>query len=138
MDVAQPGLLKRSPPPPRAASPPFPPPRPPPPPLPPALNVGADTCTRAISNSGLWGLDSLDRAASPMLDSSYTWAPCATGTPAHVFVIDTGIFPTHAQLSGRVSSVATCTVASGCSWSDDNGHGTHCSGTAGGLTVGVR
>jgi hypothetical protein len=108
IDVAQPGLLKRSPPP-RSSPPPVspsPPPRPPPPPNPPALNVSGDTCTRAIALSGLWGLDVLDRGVgAPLLDSSYTWAPCALGTPVHVFVIDTGIYAAHQQV--RLVSLAS-------------------------------
>lgn len=129
MDIVQ----RKSPPP----SPAPPPPRPSPPPPPPPLNLTAASCTRALSQSGLWGLDSLDRSASALLDSSYTWAPCTGGTPTHVFMIDTGIYAAHTELSGRVSSAATCTVSSGCSWADDNGHGTHCSGIAGGQAVGV-
>ena len=96
----------------------------------------ADTCSQAVSNSGLWGLDLLDRAGASY-DSLYSWAPCAGGATAHVFIIDTGIYG-HSQLLGRVSDISTCTVSSGCAWADDNGHGTHCSGTVGGTATGVH
>ena len=100
--------------------------------------MSAQSCVRGVSASGLWGLDSLDRGSAALLDGSYTWGPCSGAfTPVHVFVVDTGIYAPHAELSGRVSSVATCTVASGCSWADDHGHGTHCSGIAAGAGVGV-
>jgi subtilisin family serine protease len=118
-----------------------------PPSLPPARTharaQSSDTCTQAISAAGLWGLDRLDGAAN----AAYAYAPCAGGAgvaTTHVFVIDTGIYASHLEFAGgRVSATSTCTGGStGCAagstkWADDNGHGTHCSGIAGGLNTGV-
>ncbi len=100
----------------------------------------ADTCTQALSNAGLWGLDRLDGATN----NAYAYAPCAGGVTTHVFVIDTGIYSGHAEFAtNRVSATSTCTAGTlGCAagttkWADDNGHGTHCSGVAGGRNTGV-
>ena len=76
-------------------------------------------------------------------DNSYSWAPCTNGSAAHVFVIDTGIYAEHVEFGTRVSATATCVLGSSCfagtpSWGDDYGHGTHCSGTAGGVNTGVH
>ena len=108
----------------------------------PFLPQSADTCTQSISNQYLWGLDRLDSAS----DNVYTYAPCTKGVAPHVFVIDTGVFA-HQEVTGRLSSASTCTLdaVAGCCtaatcaapWSDDYGHGTHCSGTAAGTSVGA-
>ena len=98
-----------------------------------------DTCTQALANVGLWGLDRVDGVD----DSAYTYTPCASGATTHVFIIDTGIYAAHAELTGRVSATSTCTAGStgcasgGAKWADDNGHGTHCSGVSGGRNTGV-
>jgi hypothetical protein len=77
------------------------------------------------------------------LDGSYSAAPCGNGTRVHVFVIDTGVFAHH-ELAGRLSNASACMLdaTGGCAvggvpWSDDHGHGTHCSGIVGGTGVGA-
>jgi subtilisin family serine protease len=60
-----------------------------------------------------------------------------------VFVIDTGVFAGHAEFGTHVSATSTCVMGSSCfagtpAWGDDNGHGSHCSGTVGGSSTGVH
>ncbi|WP_231188596.1 S8 family peptidase [Haladaptatus sp. DYF46] len=55
-----------------------------------------------------------------------------TGQDAHVAVIDTGIDTTHEDLQANVgdgTAFVKSTVDGGEAWADDNGHGTHVSGT---------
>ena len=80
-----------------------------------------------------WGLDRIDQRNLP-LSASYTYT--TNGTGVTVYVIDTGIRKTHSELSGRVS-VGFTAVSDGNGTEDCNGHGTHVSGTIGGLTYGV-
>merc|ERR1711933_599718 len=65
---------------------------------------------------------------------------------AHIYVLDTGIRATHVDFGGRAAPAVDLTETgapvvcapddNGCA-SDANGHGTHCAGTAAGLTYGV-
>merc|ERR1719221_965686 len=83
-----------------------------------------------------WGLEAINIA-----DAQYT------GQGTHIYVMDTGIRVTHQDFGGRAVPTVD-TMASGgtvtecdpgdtsCAW-DDNSHGTHCAGTAGGATYGV-
>lgn len=69
-----------------------------------------------------------------------------TGRGTHIYVMDTGIRVTHLDFGGRaiptIDTMATGAVVecdpadTTCAW-DDNSHGTHCAGTAGGTTYGV-
>lgn len=61
-----------------------------------------------------------------------------TGAGVDVAVIDTGILSSHPDLSGKVVGGTNCTRASG-GYTDQNGHGTHVSGTIAALnnTLGV-
>jgi hypothetical protein len=78
-----------------------------------------------------WGLDRIDQVSIP-LSSTFSYAQTASTVDAYVF--DTGILPTHTQFGGRVRNGYT---AFGANSTDDNGHGTHVSGTIGGSTYGV-
>ncbi|HEX6291589.1 MAG TPA: S8 family serine peptidase [Herpetosiphonaceae bacterium] len=78
-----------------------------------------------------WGLDRIDQNNRP-LNSAYTYN--TTGEGVNVYVIDTGIRPTHQEFGGRA---AIAYDAFGGNGQDCNGHGTHVAGTVGGSTYGV-
>jgi subtilisin family serine protease len=81
-----------------------------------------------------WGLDRIDQRGLP-LDDVYNYDDSA-GSGVRAYVIDTGINSGHVDYAGRVSLGPNFHEASATS-EDDNGHGTHCSGTVGGTTWGV-
>jgi len=84
--------------------------------------------------SASWGLD---RVAAPERSSQ--------GAGVHIYVLDTGVRVSHQDFSGR--GVAALDVSSGSAVEceagdascarDRDGHGTHCAGTAAGVTFGV-
>lgn len=80
-----------------------------------------------------WGLDRLD-ATDVALNNSYKYV--STGTSSYVYVIDTGVYSGHSDLSGRVTSGYSA-VSDGNGSEDCNGHGTHVAGTIAGTKYGV-
>jgi len=70
-----------------------------------------------------------------------------TGRGSHIYVMDTGVRVTHRDFGGRAvptvdtvsngGRVTECRSGDTSCASDDNGHGTHVAGTAGGSTYGV-
>lgn len=87
--------------------------------------------TQAVES---WGLDRIDQANLP-LDQSYDSTKRGTnGAGYNVYVIDTGIRPSHDDFGGRA---ATAWSAMSLRKDDCNGHGTHCAGTVAGTEYGV-
>ena len=80
-----------------------------------------------------WNLDRIDQRALP-LDGAYTYNN--TGAGVNVYVIDSGIRPTHQDFGGR-AFIAADFVGDGQNGRDCNGHGTHVAATVGGTQYGV-
>jgi aqualysin 1 len=94
--------------------------------------------------SGLWGLDRLNNPFGVGLDGCYDYVN--TGTPARVYILDTGIRTTHDQFltngtTPRRAFAGTAGFdaypADGMKGQDCHGHGTHVAGTVAGWDYGV-
>jgi hypothetical protein len=80
-----------------------------------------------------WGIDRSDQDKLPLNKNNYM--PSFTGDGQTVYIIDTGIFKDHDDLSGRASYGGDF-VNEGVLM-DKNGHGTHCSSIAVGTNYGI-
>lgn len=78
-----------------------------------------------------WGLDRIDQRLLP-LSRNYTFT--GTGLGVNAYVIDTGIYPSHADFGGRAFASFDALGENGI---DCNGHGTHVAGIIGSSTFGV-
>eukprot|EP00057_Strongylocentrotus_purpuratus_P032334 XP_787278.2 PREDICTED: proteinase T [Strongylocentrotus purpuratus] len=85
--------------------------------------------TQAVAS---WGLDRIDQRNLP-LDNSYN--PMNSGAGVNVYVVDTGVWPTHNDFGNR--AVAAYDAVGNNNGVDCNGHGTHCAGTVAGTNYGV-
>jgi subtilisin family serine protease len=85
----------------------------------------------------LWGLDRIDQPSRP-IDDSYSY-PNAAGAGVEVYIIDSGVRPSHEALDGRATAAFDVFdgTAKDTNGIDCNGHGTHVAGTVGGDYVGV-
>lgn len=82
-------------------------------------------------NGEPWGLDRIDQM-STALRGTYRYR--LTGRGVAVYVLDTGIDPSHPEFGGRARHGANFTSSP---QGDVQGHGTHVAGTIGGKTYGV-
>ncbi|CAD6456269.1 d8f3fb16-a9a2-4889-868b-a7b6ea0050cf [Sclerotinia trifoliorum] len=88
--------------------------------------------TLTTQSGATWGLGRISHHAKST--TSYIYDSTA-GSGTTVYVVDTGVYAAHSQFGGRASMGAN--FVSGSANTDENGHGTHCSGTIGGSTYGV-
>ena len=86
-----------------------------------------------VQTAADWGLDRIDQRGMP-LNGVFTYAE--TGQGVNVYVIDSGIRPTHVDFGGR-AAVAFDAVNDGQNGIDCHGHGTHVAGTVASSTYGV-
>jgi subtilisin family serine protease len=87
-----------------------------------------------------WHLDRINQR-SGSLDGNGNFGTL-TGAGINIYIVDSGVLPTHEQFGGRVVAGTDPVSASGESvvnprTSDCDGHGTHVAGLAAGSTVGV-
>lgn len=85
--------------------------------------------------SNNWGLDRIDQRSFP-LDRLFTYTN--TGKGVNVYVLDSGVMPTHAEFGGRVVQAVNIVndFYNPQGWTC-NGHATHVAGIIGGKTYGV-
>lgn len=98
------------------------------------------TTASALPVEVSWNLDRINQAALP-LDGNANTGPL-TGEGIDIYVVDTGVRPTHEQITGRVLAgidmfPSDGTAAVNPPASDCDGHGTHVATTVAGTTVGV-
>lgn len=87
--------------------------------------------SRSIATT--WGLDRIDER-SRVGDGFMTYA--GRGDGIRVYIVDTGLRPTHNEFTGRVAA-GFSTVSDGRGTGDCHGHGTHVSSTAAGSGLGI-
>jgi len=82
-----------------------------------------------------WGRKRISTTVKSSYDLNYVY-PAAAGKGVYAYIIDTGIYLTHVEFTGRIIDGYNA-VKPGTSANDDNGHGTHVAGTVGGTKYGI-
>jgi subtilisin family serine protease len=90
-----------------------------------------DSEEESVQSGAPWGLGRISHRQVGSTDYTYD-ASAGAGTCA--YIIDTGIYTSHAEFEGRATMVKSYIAGAE---SDDNGHGTHVSGTIGSKSYGV-
>jgi len=105
-----------------------------------AVEAEVEVSVAATRSDAPWGLqrisqaDAVQGAADPSATSfTYTFNDETLAEGVDIYIIDTGILVSHEQFGGRAKMGFTATGVN----TDDNGHGSHVSGTSAGETVGV-
>lgn len=94
-----------------------------------------DLVTLAVDQTNPpWGIDRVDQRRLP-LDGRFRSG--RTGAGVRVYIVDTGVRTTHADLAGRVLPGVTTVADLAPDAGDCNGHGTHVAGTVAGTIHGV-
>ncbi|KAI5356542.1 putative peptidase S8/S53 domain, peptidase S8, subtilisin, His-active [Septoria linicola] len=93
---------------------------------------GTTNGTLATQQGATWGLNRISHKESG--GSSYVYDRSA-GEGTFIYIIDTGINSKHTEFTGRVTLGASFIEDS--EGEDDQGHGSHCAGTAAGTVYGV-
>ncbi|MBE4719015.1 serine protease [Pseudarthrobacter sp. AB1] len=95
-------------------------------------SVELDTPVSITGSTSIWGLDRIDQRTGR--DGQF--AIGNEGAGVNVYVVDTGLYMSHSEFTGRVAASWTG-ISDGNGANDCNGHGTHVAGTVAGTTYGV-
>ena len=103
----------------------------------PCQNLVDGSCMQQSTGSSLWGLSRTSSKELPAYaNAKYTFLS-GDGAGVDVYVIDTGVLPTHSEFEGRASVAFVSTELAAEGKVDLHGHGTHVSGTIAGKTYGL-
>jgi subtilisin family serine protease len=92
----------------------------------------ADNGTLVTQGNATWGLSRISHKEPGAKNYIYD---ASAGKDTFIYVIDTGINTEHSEFGGRATIGKS--FIDGSDGEDDQGHGSHCSGTAAGKTFGV-
>ncbi|MET3143671.1 UNVERIFIED_ORG: hypothetical protein ABIB13_003408 [Arthrobacter sp. UYEF2] len=95
-------------------------------------SVELDTPVSITGSTSVWGLDRIDQRTGR--DGQFAMGN--EGSGVNVYVVDTGLYMSHSEFTGRVPASWTG-ISDGNGVNDCNGHGTHVAGTVAGTTYGV-
>ncbi|KAF2682622.1 subtilisin-like protease [Lentithecium fluviatile CBS 122367] len=91
-----------------------------------------DNGTLVSQNGSTWGLSRVSHKETGATNYIYDQS---AGKDTYIYIIDTGINTEHSEFGGR-ATIGTSLIE-GAEGEDDQGHGTHCAGTAAGSKFGV-